>query len=59
MDKEGAYLALRSEAGLLQTGPDALYAPRVLRVAVGVSAHALVLLHEGVIHQAWWTQFRE
>lgn len=47
-----AYLTLSSESSLLQSGPDALNATRVLRVAVGVAAHALMLLHQGVVHEA-------
>lgn len=47
-----AYLTLSSESSLLQSGPDALNASRMLRVAVGVAAHALMLLHQGVIHEA-------
>lgn len=46
------HLTLRSESGLLQTRPDALDPAGVLRVAVGVSTHTLVLLHERVVHQA-------
>lgn len=39
------HLTLSSQSSLLQPGPNALNPPGVLRVAVGVSAHALVLLH--------------
>lgn len=45
------YLALRPESGLLQPRPDALDPAGVLRVAVGVAAHTLVLLHQRVVHQ--------
>lgn len=50
-DPSPTHLALRPQPRLLQPRPDALNAPGVLRVAVGVSAHALVLLHQGVVHQ--------
>lgn len=39
------HLTLRSESGLLQPRPNALDPARMLRVAVGVPTHALVLLH--------------
>jgi hypothetical protein len=47
-----SYLALATEASLLQAGPDALDSPSVLRVAVGVPTGALVLQHQCVVHKA-------
>ena len=46
------HLTFASQAGLLQPRPDALDAPGVLRVAVGVPAGALVLQHQRVVHEA-------
>lgn len=48
-----AHLALRSQPGLLQPGPNALDPACMFWVIVGVSAHTLVLLHQRVIHQAY------
>lgn len=45
------HLTLASEPPLLQPGPDALDAARVLRVPAVVSTGALVLQHDRVIHQ--------
>lgn len=47
------HLTLRSQPGLLQPGPNALDPACVFWVIVGVSTHALVLLHERVIHQTY------
>lgn len=47
------HLALRSQSGLLQPGPNALDPACMFWVIVGVSAHTLVLLHQGVVHQAY------
>lgn len=46
------HLTFASQASLLQPRPDALDAPGVLRVAVGVPAGALVLQHQRVVHKA-------
>lgn len=48
----GPHLASASKAGLLQPGPDALDAPGVLGVAVGVPTGALVFQHQRVVHEA-------
>lgn len=47
------HLALRSQPGLLQPGPNALDPACMFWVIVGVSTHTLVLLHQRVIHQAY------
>lgn len=49
--QRGPHLAVRPQACFLQPGPDALDAACVLRVAGGVPTHALVLLHQRVVHQ--------
>lgn len=46
-----SHLTLAAQARLLQPRPDALDASGVFGVCVCVSTHALVLLHERVIHQ--------
>ena len=55
VEDEGGYLTLPPESSLLQPGPDALDASGMFWVCVGAATHALVLLHEGVIHQTWNT----
>lgn len=47
------HLALRSQPGLLQPGPNALDAACMFWVIVSVSTHTLVLLHQRVIYQAY------
>lgn len=46
-----SHLTLAAQTRLLQPRPDALDAPGVFGMRVGVSTHALVLLHERVVHQ--------
>ncbi len=45
------YLTLAAQSRLLQSWPDALDASGVFGVDVTVSTHALVFLHQGVVHQ--------
>lgn len=45
------YLTLSAQSCLLQSRPDALDASGVLGVDVTVSTHALVFLHQSVVHQ--------
>lgn len=47
------HLALRSQPGLLQPGPNALDPACMFWVVIGVSTHTLVLLHQRVVHQAY------
>lgn len=49
--KQTNYLTLAAQSRLLQSRPDALDASGVLGVDVTVSTHALVFLHQGVVHQ--------
>lgn len=47
-----AHLTLASEAPLVQSGPDALDPPSMLRVPTVVPAGTLVFLHLWIVHQA-------
>lgn len=48
-----SYLTATAQTRLLQARPDALDAAGVFRVRVCVAAHALMLLHERIVHQTY------